>query len=439
MTNLIQNSVSKRAMVEYSFLALPLAFAGLPFYIFIPDYYTREMDLSLASAGFILIFLRIVDAIQDPLIGYISDKSQNLQIFLICMGFVSLAAGMGALMLGPPAFVPVEHWFGIMVALTAFGLSATSINFVMLGSLWKDNEAFRQIISAFRESFGLLGMLLASTLPVLLMGYFDKDTATKLFLAVFLSLLALGALCFYKFFQNNIFRASPSECRSIRIPFSFIKNNNGFFLACFLTHLAASLPACLFLYFVQDFLQAVENAGLFLLLYFLSGSVFMPFWLRLARSCSAEYAWLVSTIVALTTFIWAYTLSPASHLQFGIICILSGSALGADLALPPAILARRISEQTAEIFAGQAYAILNIIPKMAFAFATGGAFVALDMVGFLPSGDNDQSALGMLSVLYALAPCLLKAASGIVIYTMIRGEKHETQERNTLHEPTYGA
>lgn len=439
MSSAPENLLSNRAIAQYSFLALPLAFAGLPFYLFIPDYYTREMDLSLASAGIILIFLRIFDAVQDPLIGYVSDRNPRLQALIISIGFICLALGMGALMFGPPAFVPVEHWFAAMIALTALGLSATGINFVMLGSLWRNDDSQRQRISAFREGFGLLGMLLASTLPVLLMAHFAKADAFKLYFLVFALLLAAGAYGFYKFYKGNPLRSAGSGRKAIKLPISFMMKNKGFFLACFLTHLAASLPAALFLYFVQDYLGAGDRAGLFLLVYFLSGAAFMPLWLRLAQSVSAERAWFMSAALAVTTFIWAYTIAPSSYFQFGAICILSGAALGADLALPPAILGRRIMEQAGENFAAQAYAILNVIPKIALALATGGAFLALDSAGFSPSAQNDQAALGMLAALYALLPCLFKAASGVVIYNLVRGDKNGIQERSTHHGRTYGA
>lgn len=439
MSGVSEQTLSNGSLAQYSFLALPLAFAGLPFYLYIPDYYTREMGLGLASAGVILIVLRVLDAIQDPLIGYLSDRNTQIRSWMIVVGFIGLALGMGALMFGPPSFIPVEQWFGAMIALTALGLSATGINFVMLGSLWQADEALRQKISAFREGFGLLGMLLASTLPPLLMISFAKPEAFKVYYCVFAALLAVGAYGFYRFYRNLPPRDSQKHAKRIRIPGTFITHNFGFFLACFLTHIAASLPAALFLYFVQDYLGAGNGAGLFLFLYFLSGAALMPAWLHVGRRTSAESAWAASAVLAVITFIWAYTLAPEAYFQFGVICILSGAALGADLALPPAILGRRIMQQAAENFAAQAYAILNVIPKIALALATGVAFVVLDRTGFSPSDQNDQDALAMLAALYALVPCLFKAASACVIFNLVKGDKHELQERSADHGRTYGA
>ena len=58
----------------YSILAFPIAFAGIPIYIHAPDFYSATLGVSLATLGVTLLVLRIIDALQDPLIGYLSDK-----------------------------------------------------------------------------------------------------------------------------------------------------------------------------------------------------------------------------------------------------------------------------------------------------------------------------------------------------------------------------
>ncbi|HMY40567.1 MAG TPA: MFS transporter, partial [Marinagarivorans sp.] len=66
------SSFSQR--LRHGLLALPLTFAGLPIYIHAPDYYAVELGIPLATIGFLLLVLRIIDAVQDPLIGALSDR-----------------------------------------------------------------------------------------------------------------------------------------------------------------------------------------------------------------------------------------------------------------------------------------------------------------------------------------------------------------------------
>ncbi len=66
--------ISKNDLWRYSILAIPIAFAGFPLYVLAPDYYATTHGLSLSLLGFLLLGLRLFDAIQDPVIGALSDR-----------------------------------------------------------------------------------------------------------------------------------------------------------------------------------------------------------------------------------------------------------------------------------------------------------------------------------------------------------------------------
>ena len=165
----------------------------------------------------------------------------------------------------------------------------------------------------------------------------------------------------------------------------------------------------------------------------------MPFWLRLAEKYSAKRAWFTSILLAIGSFGWSFCLGEGDIIQFGIICVISGAALGADLALPPVMMARRLQMQDGKSYAAQAYAVLNLIPKIALALGTGFAFFLLDSVEFSPSAVNVPSALWMLAALYALIPCFVKAASALLILNINNGETHDIQKRSSTDGHTYGA
>src|SRR5471032_1663915 len=61
-------------LVAYSTLQLPLAMAALPVVLNVSHFYGEVIRLSFGIMGAIFIFARIVDAIQDPVIGLISDR-----------------------------------------------------------------------------------------------------------------------------------------------------------------------------------------------------------------------------------------------------------------------------------------------------------------------------------------------------------------------------
>ncbi|MEQ9567745.1 MAG: MFS transporter, partial [Pseudomonadales bacterium] len=86
--------VTRLQLLQYSVLALPLAFAGLPIYLLAPDFYATSYQVSLTSIGIGLLILRLLDAAIDPLLGYLIDcRAQQFKL-LIRLGVACMAAGV---------------------------------------------------------------------------------------------------------------------------------------------------------------------------------------------------------------------------------------------------------------------------------------------------------------------------------------------------------
>jgi Na+/melibiose symporter-like transporter len=154
------------------------------------------------------------------------------------------------------------------------------------------------------------------------------------------------------------------------------------------------------------------SGGLFLLLYFLSGALAMPLWHRVASKRSKSFAWGSSMLLACLTFVWAFLLEPGDIWPFAIICILSGTAFGADLALPPAMIADHLVREQHARVATRYYALLAFFSKAALAIATGITLTALGWAGYQP-GTVDTT--GALPVAYALIPCIIKMLAALLL------------------------
>ena len=71
--------ISKTNIFNYSFIALPIAFASVPIYIFLPDYYHTSFGVNLTILSVVLFGLRILDAVLDPLIGLYCDRFEHFE------------------------------------------------------------------------------------------------------------------------------------------------------------------------------------------------------------------------------------------------------------------------------------------------------------------------------------------------------------------------
>lgn len=401
---------------RYGLLGLPLAFVALPLYVLLPNHYARAFGVPLAALGTVLLAARLLDAVLDPWIGRLSDRlfarSPRAVLRFGAVAAALLAAGF-VLLFHPPlrGTFALLAWAAAALAITSLAFSALSIAHQSWGAMLGGDEAQRSRVVAWREAWGLAGVLLASVLP-LVAGL--GATAAALALALVLGCLAWA-------------RAPHPQARSgqgvsdWRLPLRGTAFRR--LLAVFMINgIASAVPATLVLFFVQDRLQApaaLEPA--FLATYFLSAALAIPAWLALVPRLGLARTWLAGMLVAVAAFAGAALLGPGDANAFLLVCLLSGAALGTDLALPGALLAGQIGTAGHRGQAEGAYfGWWNFAAKFNLALAAGLALPLLGLAGYVP-GSRDPQALQALVAAYCLLPCLLKlAAAGLLWRTVIR-------------------
>lgn len=63
-----------------SLYAMMLAAAGIPLYIHLPRFASVNLGIGLGALGTILLLIRLVDLVQDPLIGWSIDRWPAAQL-----------------------------------------------------------------------------------------------------------------------------------------------------------------------------------------------------------------------------------------------------------------------------------------------------------------------------------------------------------------------
>jgi GPH family glycoside/pentoside/hexuronide:cation symporter len=420
-------TLSRRDLLFYGFTAMPLAFAGMPLYVHAPDYYATNFGVSLSIMGIALLLLRFFDAVQDPLIGYFSDKFQKQRIFVIISSAAMLVVSFA--MLFQPKQEYALFWFCIFMLLATTAFSILSINLNALGGLWSKDKSQQTRITGYREGFGLIGLLLAVLLPSIIMQIIPASSAFAWMGAILAAIMLIAIIAFYSWYkQNNTSSANISGQQSLwRILNSIPTTTRKFFAIYTVSMLASSIPALLVLFFIRDRLEAQNYTGLFLALYFLAGVTGMPVWQYLSSKYNKYSAWMIAMLLAVASFIWGCFLGAGDVWQYGLICITSGIAFSADLALPPAILADYIHEQKNEAVAASQFGLFAFLAKLALALASVIALPFLDIAGYKPGLNNDANALQALGFIYAAIPCLLKIIS---IFMLWRFQKFNISGEN---------
>lgn len=404
-------------LLAFGGLGLPLAALNLPLYVYLPTFYVRELGIELALVGTILLLSRLLDVVTDPIVGVLGDRTRSRfgrrrPWVLAAVPLLLLASWR--LFMPPPdagAFylllwssVAYLAWTMILLAYSAWGAELS------------DDYDERSRIFGARDSFVILGILVAAALPTLI----GSDPGSRRTMAAIFWMMAVAVPVATLILMLRIReqpyreRAAVPLARGVRSVFG----NRPFrqlIGAYLLNGIANGLPATLFLLFVEHVIEAPEAGGPLLLLYFASGLVAIPLWLQVSYRIGKHRAWSLSMLWVSGVFAFVPFLGAGDLWWFTLICLLSGVSLGADLALPTAMQADVVdadSVATGNRRAGFYFALWSMATKLSFALAVGIAFTSLDVVGFAAdSRDNSGTALFALSALYALLPVVMKVAS----------------------------
>jgi glycoside/pentoside/hexuronide:cation symporter, GPH family len=400
---------SPYSYITYGLFGLPLAMVALPIYVYVPQFYAEQFGLSLTLIGAALLAARILDAFIDPLIGLWIDSAKNskgygrfvlISLPLLLTGFI--------LLFHPPALShnPAMAWFVVSLILVYAGFSLATIAYQSWGAALTQALAERTRLSATREAFGLLGVILAASLT----GLTGLSWLSVIFIA---TLLVSAAILLMKAPLPDYAVPVHSGLASLLEPFRNLQFR-WLFSVFIVNGIAAAIPATLFLFFAKDQLQLAQYAGLFLVLYFVAAAASMPLWVGLARRLGEARAWLIAMLLSVLAFIWAFGLSSGDAIPFAIICLLSGLTLGADLALPPALLAAVIGRAGhSGQREGAYFGTWSWATKINLALAAGISLPLLELLGYVPGTNSNGTA--SLSVAYALLPCLLKLAAAAIL------------------------
>jgi len=379
----------------------------------------------------VLLGARLFDAFIDPALGRLTDRlfARSTATVLALGAAAALVLAIGfALLFFPLVSEPgaLVIWATAMLMLTYAGYSALSVAHQSWAAMLGGNEAQRSRIVAWREGLGLLGVVTASVLPVLL--------GLPVTTAVFFAALAIGWWGWQRSVRpvtltQHAASEKPALPTSVWHPFRQASFRR--LLAVFMLNgIASAIPATLVLFFIQDRLAAPASfEPLFLGSYFLCAALSIPLWLAVVKRIGLARSWLVGMVLAMSVFVWASQVGGGQMLAFALICALSGVALGADLALPSALLAGVIQNSRAPAPSGQLtdaadpgtgayFGWWNFATKLNLALAAGLALPLLDLFGYAP-GVRDAAALNALVVAYCVLPCVLKALAAGALYLLV--------------------
>ncbi|MFX1394105.1 MAG: MFS transporter [Promethearchaeota archaeon] len=292
-------------MVSYGFGAMFRAFVNTAFNILVFFYYEVEIGLNVWIIGLALIIFTVYNVINDPLIGYLTNrpfkftKKWGRRFPWILLGGIPLGFSY-FLVFNPPSVDPIsEAWilFGWLTFTSCLFDTFHSLFFVNFQSLFPDkyrsvNE--RRTTTGIQISLGIMGVALGAIIIPLIVKFGDKQTYIIQGLIVMVICLVTMILAIPGFREDpetiELYLTSfekkakkKSFLKSMKVAFkqkSFVVYL--IFYTMFsvtMNSLQASIP-----YVVRFVLDMPAGAILFILGGLLIGAIIsVPFWVKLAK------------------------------------------------------------------------------------------------------------------------------------------------------------
>ena len=412
-----------RVRFAYALPAFALAVVGIPIYVYIPKFYTDVVGADITLVGFVLLAIRLFDAVSDPVIGTLSDRTHTRwgrRRPWIGFGVFPLVAAILFLFM-PPALGPnaAVAWFGVGVFTVFLAWTAITVPYESLGPEITFDYDERTSILSLRDGMLILGTVVAAASPAIVEAVLGlgEDAASErikfrtvaLTYAPFIVVACVLCAWAVKERARNVDTAPKggNPLKDIRR----LAGNRPFMILLASYTIAAigsNLPATLIPYYVE-YVIGDPDVEAFLLLYFVTGILLLPLWVWAAKRIGKKWAWIIAAAINSVTFAGVFFLGRGDVTEYAILVVLSGIGFGATLALPSSMQADVIDYEelrTGSRREGEIIGVWAVSKKLAAAFGVFVAFPILGYVGYEPNVEQTETVELALRTMYALVPSI---------------------------------
>ncbi len=430
MADRTKKDVPTTKRLAYAAPAFALAVVGIPIYVYVPKFYTDVVGVHIVVLGYLILGVRLFDAVTDPLIGFISDRTRTRfgrRRPFIAGGALMLALSI-TFLFNPPEQSPTFEtvWFGTWIFCVFLFWTLVEVPYESLGPEITFDYHERIALFAWRDGALIAGTLIAAGSPALVSRLLDlsntpADERSKFFwiAGIYAPLVVIFCWWCISAIREQNPKGDPLR-PGLWKEFRTVLQNRPFVILIISYTIAAfgsNLPATLILFYVEYVLQS-KAADLFLALYFLTGIVFLPGWVFLGKRTGKKVAWILSMLINTGAFVGVFFLGPGDTHIYGILVFFSGIGFGATIALPSAMQADVIDYDellTGERREGHYIGLWSITKKLAAALGVGAALTLLGRAGYEPNRVQPDQVILMLRLLYALIPSLCNLLALLIV------------------------
>ena len=415
-------SVRRIGWLNVFLYALPPVGAGYMFCLvtlYTLKYATDVLLIAPALMGAIYGISRFWDAVSDPLVGYLSDKTKTRwgrrrpwlfgAILPTALCFWMLSAPPETLSQGQLAI-----WMGIAI----IGFFSAQTMFIVphmsLGAELTDDYHERTKIFAARHAGWIAGYISAlGTMYFLILAEAESQEAVRalsaeqsIYAGFFVALCLLACVLGLRERSEFMDKAPEKPWEAAK---DIWQNSHARLLlvVIFIENLGGATITIMTLYVAQYVMNAPHLAPFFILSYMVMSFALTPIWMPLAKRIGKKRLWLASMLTTAFAFGGMIFLQPGMETQLILLAALAGAAGSCGGTINPSIKSDIIDvdeHQTGERKEGAYFAAWYFVSKSAYGVMLTVTGFALSIAGFVPNVAQTDFVVWVFKGLYAGVP-----------------------------------
>jgi glycoside/pentoside/hexuronide:cation symporter, GPH family len=432
------NVVNRLSLIAYAGPALPIAVLEMPLIVYIVPFYAQELGLPLATIGGIFLLARMWDAITDPVIGNLTDRTRTRWgrrkpwlvagaplLMMAMVAFLSPPKEIGTFYLGLTAFLFYISWTLVMIPYYSWGAELSR------------DYAERTRINGFRETGRMFGVLIATLLPIIVLSSPDPSLREilQVFVVTLLILIPLTTLLAVWKTPNGEYVESKDD--SLFKALKILPQNKPFMrflIGIFCLWLGGAIFNTVVVFMFQHLLELPRSDFLKLvLLQYILGIAFVPIWVKVANKIGRHRALVFGGFGFLAILPLYLLATPGVFWQAALIYLIVGPITSVIWVMPPAITSDTIEYgmmKGGSDHAALYMAMYNFVMKMALAFGVGLAMPLLGLLGFNPMGGNTAEVMQGFIFVALFLPMIVGLPGALILFNYpLTKRKHATIRR----------
>jgi len=428
--------------IKYGLADLGFALITSAMQFFLLFYYTDVAGINPALAGSALLVGKLTwDAINDPLFGYLSDRTRSRfgrrRIYML-LGAVPLGIATWIMLSLPKGLSGVSAFLAVLLSfwlVDTFHTLTTTPYYALTPELTRDyNE--RASLTSIRMVYSVFGYILGAALTTILAGIFEGAglnlqqawSATGAVFGIVVVITTLATTFSIK--ERPELAGEPSRLpalKAILIPFKnkpFIVLMIAFILSSFsFTVLTALVP-----YFIQYQLSMGDQVSFVLLAMLATIGIFLiPAKLvtdKINKGPTYALGLFIASLAVMASFFFPQGATPLIY----VVAVIAGIGFSTQWVCPWSMLPDVVEydeKMTGERREGIYYGLWAFLTKFTGALGVAVSGWALDLFGYVPNVEQTVRALFGIRLFFAIVPAVVILVSlPFLIWYPITRKKH---------------